>query len=624
MLRPQKLSSLIKKLNFSDDNKVLDVKSLLGSLLRLWGHIGQRRQLQFGLLLGLMLVSAFMEIVSLGAVLPFLGILISPARVFAHPIISDFASTLGITSADQLALPITVVFISLALLAGAIRILLLWANTRLAVSVGTELSVRVYRYTLYQPYSVHVARNSSSVISSVVHKVEAMMYGILLPTLTFISSILLVVTIMVTFFIINPLVAVLTISSFGTSYGLITWYVRNTVKRNGARVTREQTQVIKALQEGLLGIRDILLNGAQQVYCDLYNKSNSPLRKAEGNNLFISSSPRFAMEAIGVALIAIFGYFLSAHGNIANALPFIGAFVLGAQRLLPALQYAYSSWTTIISALASLAIVLNYLDQKQPTESAVIENNVEPISFHKTIRFDSVGFRYSDSGPWVLNDLSLTIAKGIRVGFVGSTGSGKSTALDLLMGLLTPSVGQFLVDDQPISGNRVRGWQKIIAHVPQRIYLSDSTMAENIAFGIPPESIDFQKVRQAARQAQIADFIENQPEGYNAIGGEHGVRLSGGQLQRIGIARALYKQARVLILDEATSALDSTTEKSVMEAIKDPDRDLTILIIAHRINTVKNCDKIIQLEDGRILAQGTYKELLECSPSFRQMAEMKG
>ena len=243
------------------------------------------------------------------------------------------------------------------------------------------------------------------------------------------------------------------------------------------------------------------------------------------------------------------------------------------------------------------------------------------LPFQNAIRFDGVRFRYTNDGPWVLDGLNLTIRKGARVGFVGSTGSGKSTTLDLLMGLLMPTEGTLLVDGVPIIGNRVRAWQRTIAHVPQSIYLADTSLAENIALGVPRESIDIERVRQVARQAQIAEFIDSGPGGYDASVGERGIRLSGGQRQRIGIARALYKQASVLVFDEATSALDNATEQSVMDAIDQLNRDLTILLIAHRLTTVRRCDIIVELEHGRIVAQGTFEQLLECSPSFRTMVK---
>jgi ATP-binding cassette subfamily B protein len=588
-------------------------------LIRLWHHLTQRRQRQFGLIMGLMLVSAFAEVVSLGVVLPFLGILVAPDRVFSHPTVADMAQAWGITSADQLVLPLTVAFAAAALIAGAIRILLLWASTRLAFATGADLGIEVYRRTLYQPYWVHAARNSSEVISGITTKVNNVVFGVLLTLLTLISSTVLLVAIMLALIAIDPMVASVAAVGFGASYALITWMSRRRLHRNSQRIAYEQTQVVKALQEGLGGIRDVLLDGTQPVYCDIYRQADHPLRRAQGNNVFIGQSPRYVMEALGMVLIAALAYALSRHvGGIATALPVLGALALGAQRLLPALQQSYSAWANIAGHHASLADIIALLDQPLPAE--LLQPAPAPLLIQNTIHFNAVRFRYTSDGPWVLDGLNLTIHKGARVGFVGSTGSGKSTTLDLLMGLLMPTVGELLVDGQPNSGIRVRAWQRSIAHVPQSIYLADTTLAENIAFGVPRDTINLDRVRQAARQAQIADFIESSPEGYQVYVGERGIRLSGGQRQRIGIARALYKQASVLVFDEATSALDNATEQSVMDAIEGINRDITILLIAHRLSTVRRCDTIVELAHGRVVAQGTYEQLFECSPSFRRMA----
>ncbi len=598
---------------------MIPITALPNLLMRLWHHLSRRRQCQFWLLIGLMLISAFAEVVSLGAVLPFLGILVAPDRVLSHPIGAGMAQALGIISVDQLVLPLTVAFAAAALIAGAIRILLLWASTRLAVASGADLSIDVYRRTLYQPYHVHVASNSSETISGIINKVNGVVFGVLLPSLTLVSSTLLLVAIMFALIVIDPMVASLSAVGFGASYALITWMSRRRLYRNSQRIAYEQTQVIKALQEGLGGIRDVLLDGTQPVYCDIYHQADHPLRRAQGSNVFIGGSPRPAMEALGMVLIASLAYALSRQsGGIATALPVLGALALGAQRLLPALQQIYGAWANIVGSHASLADTIVLLDQPLPTE--LLQSARAPLLIQNAIRFNAVRFRYIDNGPWVLDGLNLVIAKGARVGFVGSTGSGKSTTLDLLMGLLKPTEGELLVDGQPLSGNRLRAWQQSIAHVPQSIYLADATLAENIAFGLPPDSIDLDRVQQAARQAQIADFIESSPEGYQAYVGERGIRLSGGQRQRIGIARALYKQASVLVFDEATSALDNATEQSVMDAIEGLSNDLTIVLIAHRLTTVRRCDTIVELEHGRVVAQGTYEQLLECSPSFCRMA----
>lgn len=571
------------------------------------------------MLLGLMVVSAFAEVVSLGAVLPFIGILTAPERVFNRPVVANVAQSLGIGTADQLVLPLTVIFATAALIAGAVRIFLLWVTTRLAVVSGADLSIEVYRRTLYQPYCVHAARNSSDTISGITSKVNITVFGVLLPLLTLISSIVLLVAVMFALIVIDPVIALVATVGFGASYGLITWSTRRRLERNSQRIAHEQTQVIKALQEGLGGIRDVLLDGTQPVYCDVYRQADHPLRRAHGNNIFIGGGPRFAMEALGMVLIAVLAYVLSRQvGGVATALPALGALALGAQRLLPALQQIYSAWASIVGSQASLAGTIELLDQPLPADA--LQPAVAPLLLQKNIHFKDVRFRYTNDGPWVLDGLNFVITKGKRVGFVGSTGSGKSTALDLLMGLLMPTEGELLVDGRSVSGNRIRAWQRTIAHVPQNIFLADTTVAENIAFGVPPNAIDMARVQQAARQAQINDFIESLPEGYNACVGERGIRLSGGQRQRIGIARALYKQASVLVFDEATSALDNATEQSVMDAIEGLNRDLTILLIAHRLTTVRRCDTIVELEAGRVVAQGTYDYLLEHSPSFRGIA----
>lgn len=582
---------------------------LLGLLVKLWHHLSRRRRRQFCFLIVLMLISAFAELMSLGAVLPFLGVLIAPDRILEQHFIADMAKLWGITSGSQLVLPLTIIFALAALIAGAIRILLLWLSTRLAFASGADLSMEVYRRTLYQPYSVHIARNSSEVISGITGKVGNVV-SILYQLVVIISSTILLVSTMLALMAINTVVALVAAVGFSAIYLLITWGCRRKLYQYSKNIAREQTQVVKALQEGLGGIRDVLLDGTQPVYCEIYKKSDEQLRRAQGGNNFISQSPRYVMESIGVALIAILAYKLSQGvGGMSVALPVLGALALGAQRMLPTLQQIYSSWSAILGSEVVLVDTIALLDQPLPIE--MLQPTPAPLCVESAIRFNNVSFRYGYDVPWVLKGLDLTIPKGARVGFIGSTGSGKTTTLDILMGLLTPTEGELLVDDQIIAGSLVRAWQRTIAHVPQSIYLSDASMAENIAFGIPLSRVDLDRVRKAARQAQISDFIENSPDGYLTYVGERGIRLSGGQRQRIGIARALYKQASVLVFDEATSALDNATEKSVMDAIDGLSKDLTILLIAHRLTTLERCDTIVQLENGRVVTQGSYQHLIE-------------
>lgn len=597
-------------------------RSMRVLLLRLWHHLSKRRRRQFVILLLLMLVSGFAEVISLGAVLPFLAILTAPDRVFQYPIVARVAETLGWTSPDQLLLPLTGVFVGAALIAGAIRLLMAWTSTRLAYASGADLSIDVYRRTLYQPYRVHLARNSSEVVTGIAIKVSGSV-GILTSVLILLSSAVVVVAIMLGLLAINTKVAFQAIFGFGASYLLITLIDRRRLRRNSQRIAAEQTHVVKALQEGLGGIRDVLLDGTQEMYCDVYRRADAPLRRAQSSNVFISVSPRHVMESVAMILIALLAYGLSdAPGGLTRSLPVLGALALGGQRLLPALQQAYSAWAAMTGAQASLADTIDLLDQPLPAEMLLAPP--EPLALRSQVHLKGIRFRYNPDGPWVVDGLDLVIPKGSRIGFAGTTGSGKSTTLDILMGLLEPTEGELVVDGVPIVGARVRAWQRSIAHVPQSIFLADTTLAENIAFGVPREKIDMEQVQEAARHAQIADFIESRPLGYRALVGERGVRLSGGQRQRVGIARALYKRASVLVFDEATSALDNDTEQSVMDAIEGFHRDLTILMIAHRLTTVRRCDTIVELEHGRVVAQGTFDQLLERSQTFRSKARALG
>ena len=295
----------------------------------------------------------------------------------------------------------------------------------------------------------------------------------------------------------------------------------------------------------------------------------------------------------------------------------MGLLAFGAQRLLPALQQLYSSWSTIAGNHESLKDVLELLEQPLPLNKSNKEKN--SLKFEESIQFKNLSFSYANDQLPVLTGINLNIPKGSSVGVVGLTGSGKSTLLDLLMGLIKPTEGSICVDLSTINEQNLSAWQNKIAHVAQNIFLTDATMAENIAFGLPIKEIDYERVRRSAQIAQISQFIEGSPEGYNTVVGERGVRLSGGQRQRIGIARSLYKDANILVFDEATSALDNTTEEQVIREVKKIDKNLTTFFIAHRLTTIKDCDIIIELNEGKIIAKGTYTELLEQSSSFRDM-----
>jgi ABC-type bacteriocin/lantibiotic exporter with double-glycine peptidase domain len=583
--------------------------SLLDLLRQLWVFISPRRRSQLSLLLVLMLIVSILEVFSIGAVLPFLGVLTSPGYVYDHPWTQGFITFLGIREASGLLLPMTVVFIAAALAASASRLLLLWATMRLSYAIGIDLGFSIYRKTLYQPYSTHVARNSSEVIHGISVKAPNIISEVIQPVLIIITSIFMLSIIIPGLFYFDPAIALAALTGFSCIYMLVVKITRKRLLHDSQVIALEGTKVIRVLQEGLGAIRDILIDNRQDTYCRSYQDANTKLCEAQARLRFFGQSPRFLIEALGMLLIAVLAYSLAMQENgLVTALPILGVLAMSAQRLMPVVQQAYGAWSSILGSKTSLQETLILLNQAIPDNA---DNLISTLPFEHSIVLRDVYFRYDTSANWVLKGVNLTIHKGQRVGFIGITGSGKSTLLDIIMGLLEPSSGSIEVDGVPVTAYNHRAWQVQLAHVPQSIFLSDETVESNIAFGVSPKDINEAAIRNAARQAHIAGVIESMPMKYKTTVGERGVRLSGGQRQRIGIARALYKKANVIVLDEATSALDNETEAAVMEEIEGLDKRITIFIIAHRLTTLKNCSQIVRLINGRVEKTGTYDELVQ-------------
>jgi ATP-binding cassette subfamily B protein len=574
--------------------------------------LSRRRRLQLGVLLLVMLASSAAEVLSLAAVLPFLAVLANPEGLWTQPLVQQWAPQLGISSAEALLLPITIAFAVASLTAGAIRLLNLWLNGRLAAAIGSDLSCEAYRRTLYQPYAVHLARNSSELIASISTDVQRVISQLLNPLLLLLSSGIIALCLIVALLAIDASIALGAGLVVGLVYVLAMAAGRRPLQQLGQRQVSLNRQLIQALQEGLGAIRDVLLDGSQVFYASTYRQADLPLRQVQADASFLSTYPRLVLEPVGMALIALMGLLLVRQQGVSRALPLLGALALGAQRLLPVVQKVYEGWAQSRNSKGSLANVLRLMAQPLPRSGAEVK--AQPMPLKQEIHFEGVHFAYGPELPEVLRGIELEICPGERIGIIGSTGSGKSTTLDLLTGLLEPTAGQILVDGQdlhdPEHPERLMAWRSTIAHVPQTIYLADSSIAENIAFAMPSHQIDMARVRQAAEQAQIAGFIESSPEGYNSFVGERGIRLSGGQRQRIGIARALYKQAQVLVFDEATSALDTSTEQAVIEAIEGLSQELTIVMIAHRLSTVERCDRVIKLDQGFVVSDGPPRAVL--------------
>lgn len=581
-------------------------RSLTSTLRTLVARLPPRRRTQLVLLLGLMLLGALAEMLSLAAIVPFLAVLTDPVEAMKRPLVANVVAALGWSEVQDIRWQLTVLFVCAAAVAGVVRFALIYALARINFGMGHELGAEVYLRTLHQPYEVHVARNSSEIMGGI-NKVDIVVM-VVFSLLNMVSAVFMATFIVAALVLIDPAIATGALLGFGSIYAVVSVLTRKRLEANSQIINSAYNTRVQSVQEGLGGIRDVLLDHAQPVFARRFNQIDRPLRVAQASNNIIGPSPRFAVEALGMVLIALLGYSLAASGGgVAAAIPTLGALALGAQRLMPLLQQTYQGWVLVAGNRQVFVDVVALLEQPMPDEA---QAGLGPLRFEREIRLEQVSFRYQPHLPLVLLQVDLAIAKGARIGFVGSTGSGKSTAMDLLMGLLHPTTGVVLVDGVPLDGAARLAWQRNIAHVPQSIFLADASFAENIAFGVPESRIDQRRVREAARRAQIADFIEAGPDGYAAMVGERGVRLSGGQRQRIGIARALYKQAKVIVFDEATSALDNETEQAVMRSIESLDPDLTLLIVAHRLSTLKGCTQIIEFVNGVVRRIGTYEAIV--------------
>lgn len=578
------------------DNHQNYTKNSLRTLLELWEKIGRIRRVQAIYLLMLMMLASACEIFSLGALVPFLGALSAPDLISNNSFFKGHIHSSVMFDDDQVLLIFTVIFIIATLFSALTRLWLLTASSKFAYSVGSELSLEIYERVLSQSYIWHCRLNSSDAINIISNKVNAVI-SLLSALLTLCSSILIGFGIFALLMYVNPSVASSIFFGIGSFYFFLSLIYRYRLKGNSETISSKSTKVIKNLQEGLGGIRDILLYRNQNYYCKVFSEDDSSLRKAQASSVIIANSPRYLVEGLGMIFIALTAYYLVSKNIDAGlvVLPLLGTIALAAQRLLPLLQQSYSSWSGIQSGLDSLRDVLAFRALKLINQP--VGGIHTPFKFDSAVVLENITFRYSENSPLIFKEINLTIKKGCRIGIVGKTGSGKSTLVDILMCLLMPSSGEMRIDGVTLNESNRGLWMQNVAHVPQSIYLADSSLEENIAFGVPKSLIDFDRVKLAAKQAQLVDFIENLPEGFATKVGERGVRLSGGQRQRIGIARALYRNASLIIFDEGTSALDAKTEESIMSAINNLSRELTIVLVAHRLSTLENCDQIIRVNN---------------------------
>ncbi len=578
--------------------------STIKSLSILWSFLSIKSKRKVKKLLIIMIISALADLSSVGSIIPFLSLITEPEALWNSESLQSTYSFFGFNNSSDLLLPVTFLFGLTCLLSASIKSLNLWLSGKTAASIGVELSYFCFRNTLLQPYEVHLQNNTANVVSSLViqldRTVKALNSLLLLLTGAIISFFLLIAL-----FILNWLIATIAIFILGSIYFLLASSSKKRILDNSKLITLSDNSRVNILQEGLGGIREVIMDKTQNLYLKKYIKADKELRRSQAQNAFIAVFPRYAIEGLILILTSFCSYFLikiNTQEASIYLIPILGSIILCAQRLLPSMQLVYANWNGLRGLNDSIYEVVEILN-KQCNESIYKQSSRRRSKF-KALKLKSVSFGYNNSSKKVLSDISLEIKRGEFVGIIGTTGGGKSTLMDILLGLLKPNLGHIFLNGEnlhsKLNSNLLEKWRDSISHVPQNIYLSDSSIIENIAFGVPSEEIDFKKVKLSAEKAQLSQFIESCPDKYQTTVGERGVRLSGGQRQRIGIARALYKDSEILFLDEATSALDVNTEKSLMKELKKMCNDITIVLIAHRLTTIKDCDKIFKIEKGKI------------------------
>ena len=574
--------------------------SLLQVYKKIWHHVSQVRRLQLVGLIFLMILTSLFEALSLGALVPFIGILTSPEKITSISFITEIIPiNLMLIDKSSIQFYITLIFTSCIFIAGSLRIALLYYQIKISHLLGVEFGVKVFSSILSMEYKDHTSSHTSELIVAVSKAQEIIPY-LLQPTLIIISSLMMFFSIFFTLLLINKSITLTTVLIFITIYLLIIKIFKKNIQNNSTTLSRQSVKSMKVLSEGLGGIRDIILDRSHKYFISMFENSTFKVQKANANMQILNGSPRFILETFGIIIISLIAFFSLRQGsNMIDIIPTIGALALGAQKLLPLIQQIYSALTSILGNKSSISDAVKRFN-RDPNAYYSKKIKLRALNFQTSIELKNISFRFSNEAPWILKNASLKIKKGSRIGIVGKTGGGKSTTLDLIMCLIKPQEGSITVDGKNINNGNQSGWHSMISHVPQAIFLSDASVRENIAFGVTPKDIDDELVVKCAADAKLSNVIKEMKNGYYSKIGERGVRLSGGQRQRLAIARALYKKSSVIIFDEATSALDNETEKQVMESVYSIDKSITIIIVAHRISTLKGCDQVYKIDNASI------------------------
>jgi len=595
---------------------------LTDTFRKILGLLDVRERRDFWLLTLLMALVAIAEVGSVSAVLLLLNALSDPATLVSNRMLGVVGGWFGVTTQQGLQILLASIVTAVVVAGLAVKAMGSYAVTRFAYMRTHSISTRMLGAYLRQPYGWFLERNSAEVGKNVLSEVDGVVSRVIFPLVKMMANCLLVLCIVGFLMLVDPLVTLLSAGLLGGSYAVIYLLLRGRIRRTGEDMMAAYEDRFRIAQEATGGIKDVKLMALEAEYTGRYSAAAHRSALSTMRTLVMGEMPRYALEAItfGTLLVMVLVLLVRNDGQIAAIIPTLGIFALSVMRLLPALQQIYYGLSSIRSATAIVdALAADYA--AAPVAETLGAETAQPrLQLDRRLELRDISFRYPSAKKPALSGLTLAIDGRTTIGFVGGTGAGKTTLVDLVLGLLTPDRGELVVDGTPITADNIRRWQKSLGYVPQAIYLTDDTIAANIAFGLPRERIDMAAVERAARAAALHDFVRDLPDGYETRVGERGVRLSGGQRQRIGIARALYGTPSLLIMDEATSALDNITERVVMEAVQNLRSDTTIILIAHRLTTVRGCDRIYLLEKGKVAASGTYDELVAGNATFRAMA----
>ena len=577
----------------------------------------------------MMVFMAFMELLGIASIGPFMALVADMQLLETNAFLNSIYVASGVSTHTDF-LFITGLFVLLMLgLASVLSMITTWRLSLFAYSVGTEISDRLYHYYLRKDWLFHASGSSAQLTKQIATEALRVTNFIILPFIQMNARLVLAVFISISIFIYNPLIATVGVVLFASGYVIIYRVIRKRIALYGEYVSTTSTDRFRLMNEGFGGIKDVLLYNRRHDFVHQFETSGKLFARAQGVNTALSQAPRYLMEllAFGAMIGLVLVLLTTRDGNLSQVLPVLTVYALAGFKLLPALQQIYHSVATIRGNTAAFDSIKEDLlaslviEDEQSDTSDILDNRSIDLSKIKNIRLNRVSFTYPNKIMPALDSITINIPVNSTVGFVGESGSGKSTAIDLLLGLISPNTGELMLDNIVIDKQNRKAWQQYIGFVPQSIFLSEGSITENVAFGICHDDIDLAKVKQAVKLAHLESLVESLTEGLDTKVGERGVQLSGGQRQRIGIARALYNQADVLVFDEATSALDGITEKVIMDAIEELSGQKTIVMIAHRLKTVKNCDVIYLMKQGRIVEQGTYQQLIDNNPMFKKMAE---